>query len=444
MFEKVLLPTDFSGYAHRTLDYLKEIPGIKEVILLHVTEEVRSDGKAWIAGQDSLSPSDHAWKSLQKEREYLEGNEIPSLVKMVGREKGDIAGAILAYAEKEDVSLIMMGARGKGIVGGFLLGSVSSKVLRNARTHVLINQYRSLPKKAIIKKGEPEIERHPGPLFRKVLVPVDFSRLSTEVIEFARDIEGIEEIILLHVISHGESNRELETGMKESYKRLQYLSGKLDFDLSVKIHIRFGNPAEEICTLAEEEGVTMIMISRFGATGEIRNILVGDTVLEVAKKAKRPVFVKYPTISPVVMARELESFEFHLAEEIWMQYRQQRADPETDRLFGVFFGDSLISVARCRRYPGGQAVDAVFTRDEFRGRGYATKVTDVLVASCGSETLYLQSPQELVKFYELYGFISVDKNEIPQSIREGSILTMGETAPVNHQPMKREPGPLEA
>jgi nucleotide-binding universal stress UspA family protein/GNAT superfamily N-acetyltransferase len=444
MFEKVLLPTDFSEYARKTMEYLQEIPGIKEAILLHVTGEIRSDGKAWIAGHDAPSPSDRAWKTLKDDSEFLEARGIPSRIKIESAEREDIAGTILAYAEKEEVSLIMMGARGKGIIGGFLLGSVSSQVLRNAKSHVLITQYGPIQKKGIIKRGGSSIERYSGPLFRRVLIPVDFSRVSTEVIEFARDIEGIEEIILLHVISRAESNRELETQMKDSYKRLQYLSSKIDLgDIPVKIHIRFGSPAEEICTMADEEGATMIMVSRFGETGEVENILIGDTVLAVAKSAKRPVFVRYPIMSPVVMARELQPSEFHLAEEIWTHYRQLRADLRTDRIFGVFVGDDLVCAARCRRYPEGLAVDGVYTLDEFRGRGYATKVMDALVASCGTQTLYMYSPQNLVEFYKLYGFMPGDQMDIPHSIREAVISTREERELENLQPMKREHGLLE-
>ncbi len=38
MFEKVLFPIDFSEYAHKTLECIREIPGIKEVVLLHVID----------------------------------------------------------------------------------------------------------------------------------------------------------------------------------------------------------------------------------------------------------------------------------------------------------------------------------------------------------------------------------------------------------------------
>lgn len=36
MFEKVLIPTDFSKYASRVVECAAEIPGVKEVVLLNV------------------------------------------------------------------------------------------------------------------------------------------------------------------------------------------------------------------------------------------------------------------------------------------------------------------------------------------------------------------------------------------------------------------------
>jgi hypothetical protein len=38
MFEKVLLPTDFSPDSQRILGYVRDIPGIRKVTLLHVAE----------------------------------------------------------------------------------------------------------------------------------------------------------------------------------------------------------------------------------------------------------------------------------------------------------------------------------------------------------------------------------------------------------------------
>ena len=36
MYEKVLIPTDFSKYTNPVLECVGEIPGVKEVVLLHI------------------------------------------------------------------------------------------------------------------------------------------------------------------------------------------------------------------------------------------------------------------------------------------------------------------------------------------------------------------------------------------------------------------------
>ena len=36
MFEKVLIPTDFSDHAEKVIECVGEIPGVKEVVLLNV------------------------------------------------------------------------------------------------------------------------------------------------------------------------------------------------------------------------------------------------------------------------------------------------------------------------------------------------------------------------------------------------------------------------
>lgn len=36
MFEKILVATDFSKHAEKIIDCVGEIPGVKEIVLLHV------------------------------------------------------------------------------------------------------------------------------------------------------------------------------------------------------------------------------------------------------------------------------------------------------------------------------------------------------------------------------------------------------------------------
>jgi nucleotide-binding universal stress UspA family protein len=52
--------------------------------------------------------------------------------------RGDPAHEICRYAEEETVDLIVVGRRDKGLLEKLLLGSVSTKVVQNAPSHVLV------------------------------------------------------------------------------------------------------------------------------------------------------------------------------------------------------------------------------------------------------------------------------------------------------------------
>ena len=107
--------------------------------------------------------------------------------------------------------------------------------------------------------------------------------------------------------------------------------------------------------------------------------------------AERPLFIVNPPISLNVLVKELEKREFPLAEEVWLGYHQQKADPSLDRVFGVFAENTLVAAARCRRHPDGLEVDAVYTPELYRGKGYARMVVQALVDTCGNEPLYMHA-----------------------------------------------------
>ncbi len=50
MFEKILFPADFSEYAQKTLECIGEIPGIKELMLLHVVDATHPSKRGWTHG----------------------------------------------------------------------------------------------------------------------------------------------------------------------------------------------------------------------------------------------------------------------------------------------------------------------------------------------------------------------------------------------------------
>lgn len=137
--------------------------------------------------------------------------------------------------------------------------------------------------------------------------------------------------------------------------------------------------------------------------------------------------------------RELKDEEFPLAEMAWTHYRNQKADPGRERIFGVFVDDALAATARCTRHPGGLEMDCVFTLDEYRGGGYAREAVERLLEECGTETIYIHSTLPLVGFYGKLGFVPIPEAKLPASIRERFVFCFGEMAGCNVAPMMRNP-----
>ncbi len=143
------------------------------------------------------------------------------------------------------------------------------------------------------------------------------------------------------------------------------------------------------------------------------------------------------------VARELSKSEFPLAEKLWEEYRQQKADLKADRIFGTFDDGKLVGLARCKRHDDGLEVDAVFVPERYRGKGYAKHAVGALVEACGkNETLFMHSTLVLVGFYRTFGFVPIKETELPPTVKARLIFCLGELEGCNAVPMKRLTGPL--
>jgi nucleotide-binding universal stress UspA family protein len=283
MFEKILFPTDFSEYAKRTLDCVAGFPGAREVILLHVIQETRSPRGGGEIGDTFYRTGENF---LKEERRYLENLSQTLRVATAVISSSDTAGAIIETAEERGVSLIVVGARGNNLVEGILLGSVSMAVLRRSRTNVLIMRHKIIEE----MKAKTYEMFCPMILFR-VLCPVDFSRISDRAIALLSRTKGVREVILLHVISQGETEAEIEDAVQNTKTQIEAIRISLAAQgIEVRTIVRTGNPLIEITRIADEEDVSVIWMSSHGK-GWFRELLLGSTAYTVAMNAKRPVII---------------------------------------------------------------------------------------------------------------------------------------------------------
>lgn len=287
MFSKILFPTDFSECANKVLDYLEDFKkaGLEEVVLVRVINLNRVTGvtsgidiESWIKNEEKESE-----KKLQELVELLKERGIKA--KYISPiPAGDPVTEIVKIAEKEKVSLILMGSRGKGILKEILLGSVSEGVVRRATVPVLI-----VKSKRVRKGMSIECETIAGRLFEKVLYAHDLSEHSDEVLGYVRQValSGGRDVVIVHVI---ENKRKKEI-TSDAEKKLGEIKKELEKDgINVKVVIKSGTPYKEIINTAKEEGATLIMMGSRGL-GFVEGMLLGSTTDVVVRHSKIPVFV---------------------------------------------------------------------------------------------------------------------------------------------------------
>jgi len=278
MFEKVLVPTDFSKHARKVIECVGEIPGIKEVVLLSVISR-SAITRVW----DPVAELKEVEKSLMEEKKFIADPAINVKVRAVSVLEGEVASAIQKVAEEENVSLVAMGARGKSRIQSVLLGSVSRNVLRFGDTHLLVMRYKML------ESGD--MEMHCSRVFAKVLFPTDFSQPAEVALSFLKSIQGIGELVLLNVVSTGETDDEIEANVAEAKKKIGEIAQELaKSGMKVIPKVVVGHPVEEIRNVAIAEDVSLIAMSSQGAVA-IKKGRIGSTAYDVANSVNKPVLI---------------------------------------------------------------------------------------------------------------------------------------------------------
>jgi nucleotide-binding universal stress UspA family protein len=278
MFEKVLIPTDFSKHAEKVIECVGEIPGVKDVLLLNVVARPTIT-RLW----DPVAEVKEAEKRLSEMKSAIKVAGVSVKARAVTVLEDEVASAIQKVAEDEKVSLVAMGARGKSLIESVLLGSASRNVLRYGNTHLLIMRYRNLE--------EADQKEHCEKIFSKVLFPTDFSQPAEAALSFLKGLPEIRELLLLNVVSKGETEEEIEANVAIAKQKIDEISSELRKDgMNVTAKVVIGHPVEAIRYEAEMRNVSLIAMSSQGAVA-IKKGRIGSTAYDVANSATRPVLI---------------------------------------------------------------------------------------------------------------------------------------------------------
>jgi nucleotide-binding universal stress UspA family protein len=136
----ILVPVDGSKDALRALDYaVKQARRLKAAVhVLNVQPPPESYGvvPAYLSGREHRALAlQHAQSILAQAAGRLRGARVECSTHVA---HGEIAPAIVRAARRLGCDSIVMGTRGRGAIGNFLLGSIATKVIHLARIPVTL------------------------------------------------------------------------------------------------------------------------------------------------------------------------------------------------------------------------------------------------------------------------------------------------------------------
>jgi len=292
--KKILFPTDFSRCADQALThavYLAE----KYQAALHLLHVVTLFEDQPDVLNDELAETEVLVRKLEEKAE----SELQNVANTHGSDDMEIvtnqkraisaAPAILEYASKNGIDLIVMGTHGRRGIEHLLLGSVAEEVVRLADCPVFT-----------IRESE---KVKPIKLFERILVPVDFSDHSKKALAYAKEIADSYDanLQLLHIIedtihpafslSGKSSIFDLVPGIEEDCnRRIKELIQETGISKeNTEIIVKGGQAAHDIIKFAKDNLSDLVVIATHGLTG-IENLLLGSVTEKVVRMASCPVF----------------------------------------------------------------------------------------------------------------------------------------------------------
>jgi nucleotide-binding universal stress UspA family protein len=158
-----------------------------------------------------------------------------------------------------------------------------------------------------------------GPLFKKILVPVDFSPCSRQAFLIALNLAKLfdAQILFLHVIDtkalEGLNALGLASPSEEKIqkKRLRHqarllargmLLTKETKGVKMTRHLSEGKPFSEITRMARTEKVDLVVMGSYGGqTGDVTRIFFGSTAEQVVRTVNCPVLcVPFPYKATII------------------------------------------------------------------------------------------------------------------------------------------------
>ncbi len=296
--ERILVPLDFSESSVEALHFA--LPFAREtgarLDLLHVIESIPAAfGPPGELGYPPPPPEKEAQRAAAARLEQLAAAEVrrPVHAKTLVKE-GTPAQVIKETAADLRSDLLILSTHGHTGLKRFFLGSTAEKVVRRAPCPVLTVRHRVLA-----RIGSPQSP--PSERINRILVPVDFSAPSGEMLKYAVAFANQfrASLVLFHVVDRINVPSRVvyyatHLQMTVLHAGMTKLSGwakrYVPDDVEVEQVVRAGEPYDVIREVARRERADLIIIAARGH-GAVKRFFIGSTAGRVVRHAPCPVLV---------------------------------------------------------------------------------------------------------------------------------------------------------
>lgn len=277
--KNLLVPVDFSVTSKLALRFAAELAkqSHASLTLLHVVPTL-------LGGR--FLPNTLLRKTAEKDLNQLAKKYLRHLPHQILIEEGSAFQQICKIAEAKKADMVIMSTHGYTGYKHTLLGSTAERVVRYSPcpTFVLGPSVRS-----------------PKAQFKNILLPVDFSKnsklLLNYAVKFAKSNRA--RLSLCHTVElplyppqAGPDMDTLKRSMvKQAQAKLKALAQKLPPGMGSSQSVRVGDAFDEIAQEARARKSDLIIISTHGYTG-IQYMILGSTTEKVLRSAPCPVLVK--------------------------------------------------------------------------------------------------------------------------------------------------------
>ncbi len=279
MIKKILLAVSGLGHAEEMMKTLKEVPAIQQadVTVLHVVP-------AQTTAQVMTAKWEEGGRILGSaiETVNLDPNKATAILR-----QGDPKDVVCQVADEIDADLIIMGSRGLKRLQSILSNSVSQYVFQlSSRPMLLVKD------DIYIKK------------IKRVMVAIDGSEAAKECLKLAlfltRDIKG-SQLILTYVDKMSSKAGEGSTTVAENNPILAPAIAEAKRQgVQTRAVVSAGKPGEEICRLAQENDIDLLII---GSPDRRPSIAKSFVDIDRLVSSSLSDYVRVNATCPVLLAR---------------------------------------------------------------------------------------------------------------------------------------------